>query len=324
MNLNKIFYLLLVTGLVFTSCNESEDLVTADAKTGGLLTTTSNSVNYVVGNPEGPYTIEFYVNHAAKERITAINLYKSFTTTVKYTEEEEGEEVEKDTTFVSNEVLQTTIDVTSNENGYYSTSLAFADLIEGLSVASLDGPEAPLGDNDQEYQIGDKWTFRVETVLESGRKVLQAAPVSVSVSTRYAGKYRAVQAEYYRLGVLTYSASDWPDETVIESVDATTYRVVEYLGAEAFTGNEYYFQIIDGVITYPDKTPSGDDQTGNDQPFITCQSNPVDMVDVHCATSNVVIDDDVTGKDRLVMSFGYYTAGSGPRTFYHVLEKIVD
>lgn len=324
MNLNKIIYLVLSTGLLFSSCNESEDLLTANAKAGGLLDVTSNSLNYVVGNPEGPYSIEFYVNNEGGEKIKAINLYKSFTTTVKYTEMENGEEVQKDSTFISNEVLDRTIEITNGESNYYLASYTFSELIDGLTVASLNGPVGPLSDSDAEYQIGDKWVFRVETVLESGRTVQQAVPISVSVSTRYAGKYRPIAAEYYRLGVLTYSAADWPDETIIESVDATTYRVVEYLGAEAFSGNEYYFQINDGVITYPDKTPSGEDQTGNDQPFITCQSSPADMVDVHCATSNIVVDDDETGKDRLIMSFGYNTPGSGPRTFYQVLEKIVD
>lgn len=322
MNLNKIFYMVLLTGLLFSSCNESEDLLTADAKAGGLLDITSNSLNYVVGNPEGPYLMEFYVNNNGGDKINKINLYKSFITTVKYTEMVEGEEVQKDSTFVSNEILDRTIEIA--ESKYYSTSYTFSELIDGLTVASLNGPAAPLSDSDAEYQIGDKWVFRAETILESGRTVRQAIPVSVSVSTRYAGKYKTIAAEYYRLGVLTYSAADWPAETIIESVDATTYRVVEYLGAEAFSGNEYYFQINDGVITYPDKTPSGEDQTGNDQPFITCQSSPADMVDVHCATSNVVVDDDATGKDRLIMSFGYNTPGSGPRTFYQVLEKIVD
>jgi hypothetical protein len=48
------------------------------------------------------------------------------------------------------------------------------------------------------------------------------------------------------------------------------------------------------------------------------------MLDVHCDESNIVINNDASGKDRLIMSFGYFTPGSGPRTFYQVLEKIVE
>jgi hypothetical protein len=48
------------------------------------------------------------------------------------------------------------------------------------------------------------------------------------------------------------------------------------------------------------------------------------MTNVNCGNSNYVINNDVNGKDRLVMSIGYYTSGSGPREFYQVLEKIVE
>jgi hypothetical protein len=50
------------------------------------------------------------------------------------------------------------------------------------------------------------------------------------------------------------------------------------------------------------------------------------MAPVYCGTSNFVVRDDVEGKDRLVMSFGYYTGSGavGPRVFYQVLEKIVE
>lgn len=41
---------------------------------------------------------------------------------------------------------------------------------------------------------------------------------------------------------------------------------------------------------------------------------------------NYVIRDNIEGKDRLVMSFGYNTTSGavGPRIFYQVLEKIVE
>jgi Na+/H+ antiporter NhaD/arsenite permease-like protein len=99
---------------------------------------------------------------------------------------------------------------------------------------------------------------------------------------------------------------------------------VEYFGA--FNGNEWYFQIDENdIISYPEETPDGDAQAGNGQPLITCQSNPSDFAadGLPCgADANVVVRDDVTGKDRLYMTFGYFTAGSGPRTFWQVMEKI--
>ena len=38
---------------------------------------------------------------------------------------------------------------------------------------------------------------------------------------------------------------------------------------------------------------------------------------------NKAVRDDVLGKDRLYMSYGYIAA-TGPREFYEVLEKVVD
>lgn len=325
---NLFKYLLITTLVVAFSCNESDDIVTANAREGGLLEPTATSLNYVVGQPEGPYTIELFVRQG-KLKTRQINLYKSFVKTEKYTVEENGEEVEKSSTFTSNEVLAKTIDITENTNHFVTTSFTFDDLIEGLEIGSVNDGIAPLPANDGDYNIGDRWVFRIESVIEDGFVARQAAPVNVSVSTRYAGIYKAIAAEYNRNAGGSWDSpadlSGWPDETVIESVDATTYRVVEWLGP--FDGNEFFFQIDPntGKITYPAKKPTGEDQTGNDLPFITCEANGGDMPNdkSHCDNSNYVINDDVNGKDRLVMTFGYMGA-NGPRIFYQVLEKIVD
>lgn len=309
-------YLYITTLAVAFSCNESEDLITANAREGGLLEPASTSVNYVVGQPEGPYSMSFFVRQGDNQT-TQVRLYKSFTTTVKYIEIVEGEEVEKSKTFVSNEVLAETIDISNSGNHHISTSFDFAELKSGLEIASLDAGPAPLPEDDSEYQIGDKWVFRVESVLADGRVVQQSVPINVAVSTRYAGTYKPIAAEYYRIGVLTTALSGWPDEILIESVDATTYRQLEYWGP--FEANEILFEINDGVITY---LP---DQVFNDQPMITCESNPTDFVPaVNCGNTNFVVNDDATGKDRLYMTNGYFTAGSGPRVMYQVLEKIVN
>src|SRR5688572_8410044 len=140
MNFNKIFYIPLILILAFSSCNESEDLITADAETGGLLHVTNNSLNYVVGYPEGPYRVEALVNQG-KVKTQTINVYRSFTRTVPYTiiVIEDDEEVEKDTskTFFSNEVLDQTIDITEGVNHHISFEYTLDELIEGLSISNL-------------------------------------------------------------------------------------------------------------------------------------------------------------------------------------------
>lgn len=290
-----------------TSCiDDDNDELTGGATTGGLLSLNNTAIGYVVGNG-ATYTATGSV-YQGNSQTVKVDIYKSFTSSA--------------TGDTSNETLYESIDIantTVGSSGTFSTSFNYEDLIAGLT---LNG--SPLPASDGELAIGDFWTLRYESTLNNGAVVSNANVTKVSVGTRFAGIYRALDAAYYRIGVLTYTASDWPSELVIESVDATTYRAVEYFGP--FNGNEWYFQIdSNDNITYPDETPSGDAQTGNGQPFITCQSNPNDMTNVPCGSeSNIVIRDDVNGKDRLLMSFGYFTAGSGSREFYQDIEKIVD
>ncbi|OMP30257.1 hypothetical protein BKM32_12810 [Mangrovimonas sp. DI 80] len=292
---------------MMVSCiDDDNDELTGGATTGGLISLNNAAIGYVVGNG-ATYTASGNI-YQGKVKTVNVDIYKSFTSSAS------GNSTE--------EILYDSVAITDTElgtNAPFSTSFTYEDLIEGLT---LDG--SPLPASDSELNIGDYWTLRYESTLDNGEVVAGAAITKVSVGTRFAGLYRCLEAEYYRIGVLTYTASDWPSETTIESVDATTYRVVEYFGA--FNGNEWYFQIDENdKISYPDETPSGDAQTGNGQPLITCESNAGDFGDVPCGSAtNYVERDDVNGEDKLYMTFGYYTSGSGPRTFYQVMEKIVE
>lgn len=303
----KIFLTLILALSFVTSCiDEDNDELTGDAITGGLLTLNNTAIGYVVGNG-ATYTATGSV-YQGSVQTEKVEVYKSFTSSAS------GE--------TSNETLYDTVNITETTlgaNGTFSTSFNYEDLISGLTLGG-----SPLPASDAALNIGDFWTLRYVSTLSNGKVVINSGTTKVSVGTRFAGLYSTIEAEYYRIGVLTYTTADWPAVTVIESVDATTYRVVEYFGA--FNGNEWYFQIDENDnITYPDETPAGDAQTGNGQPLITCVSDPNNMTNVPCGpTTNIVIRDDVNGADQLVMSFGYLTAGSGPREFYQVLEKIVD
>ncbi|MDB2606495.1 hypothetical protein N9Y48_01815 [Zobellia sp.] len=308
--MKRIYYFTLVISALFAlqSCDQDlpENESITFASEGGLVNVTSQAIGYVVGN-DASYTASVNVQQG-DVKTTGIDVYKTFTSTTNGT---------------SNTELFTSLDVPVQEAGAtvpLSFSFTYADLINGLSI---DG--APLSDNDAELNIGDAWTLTYESTTSEGDIVETATQTKVSVGTRFAGSYRTVDALYYRIGVLTSETGDWPDEILIESVDATTYRVVEYFGN--FDGNEWYFQIDENdVISYPDETPDGDAQLGNGQPLITCASSPNNMTNVPCGSdvTNFVERDDVTGADKLYMSFGYLTAGSGPREFYQVLEKIVD
>lgn len=304
----KIFLTLILALSFVTSCiDEDNDELTGNAITGGLLTLNNAAIGYVVGNG-ATYTTTGSV-YQGKVQTEKVDLYISFTNSVT------GE--------TSNEVLYDSVtisDTSIGDNGTFSFSFTYEDLISGLTLAG-----SPLPANDAELTIGDYWTLRYQSTLSSGNVVSNGGITKVSVGTRFAGLYNVIEHVYYRIGVLRDDV-EWPETMLIESVDATTYRVVEYFGA--FNGNEWYFQIDENDnITYPAETPAGDAQTGNGEPFISCTTHPQEMTNVPCGpTTNIVIRDDVNGADQLKMSFGYLTGNTpgNSREFYQVLEKIVE
>jgi hypothetical protein len=305
----KIYLLTLLTIVSFGSCADNDnDELTGDAITGGLLTVNTRSIGYVVGDG-GTYIASGSV-FQGNDQTTSIGIYISFT------DSQTGE--------TSNEKLYETIqlaDTSIGSNVDFSSSFSYENLSSDLSLS-----DGPVSSDDTQLNIGDFFNVRYESTLKTGSVITNSVSTKVSVGTRFAGTYAPLAGAYYRIGVLTYETADWLlycPETLIESVDATTYRVIEYFGV--FGGNEWYFQIdSNDRISYPDNTPSGDAQTGNGAPFITCAANSADLTNIPCGleTNKVIRSDD--GKDILVMSFGYYTAGSGSREFYQELEKIVE
>lgn len=343
----KILALFALSLLMIQSCDKGE--MEVKVKEGGLIEVKNPSMNYVVGN-QGPYTSSLRV-FQGEVKTTGLEIYKTFYSTRPDTLIETV--VEEDTTIydtsiivtklTSNTVLFQTLSFDDSQNTIENYTFTFDQLTADLTIEVEETPAVeteneyviikgysandigqglPAADGD--YTIGDYWEFEYHATTSDGRTVVENKTTKATVATRYAGKYKCLEAEYYRIGVLTYTGADWPSETIIESVDAKTYRVLEYFGA--FNGNEWYFQIVDGKISYPLTKPDGTPQEGNGQPLITCELNQGDMMVNLCGLpgANTVINDDVNGKDQLNMVFGYLTAGSGPREFYQLMEKIVD
>jgi hypothetical protein len=309
--MKRLFYiisLLAIVPLFFIKCDSEDNLTTGDAKEGGLVDVLTPSLNYVVGN-SGTYSFSLRVYQGGM-KTTKAYLYKSF---YSVNDDTAGGDA------WSNEVLQSTLNITTQTNHQVvSPDYSYADLISDLKIHGNNLPSA-----DNLLSIGDAFYFRIVTETSDGRKSEQDTKVKLTVATRFAGKYKTLDAAYYRIGVFYYGPEAWPAELTIESVDAKTYKMVEYLGP--FDGNTLYFQIeADGTITYPAQW-AGADQLLNGQPMITCVDNATDFVpEVHCGASDYIVKDDVGGKDKLIMTIGYYTAGSGPRVFYQELEKIVE
>lgn len=301
----SIIALLAAFALVFTHCEMVYDDNTAGFKEGGLITSSKALLNYVVGDG-GTYSFDMLVHQNPDFKVKEVNIYKSARIA--------------DTSGViqkSNEVLAETVTVDGTVNTTVNSSdYAYADLIKDLTI---DGN--PLPASDGQLSIGDQFVFRIESVMENGDAFQQSFTVQMTVSTRYAGTYICTALQYWRIGV--QSPSYWlGHELVIKSIDAITY---EYdWGSTIGWDGPLYFQVdASGNITYPD-TWNGVAQTLNGQPLTTCVANPGDLSNVPCTGSNVVIKDDVNGEDQLILTYGYYTGGSGPREFHETLVKKVD
>jgi hypothetical protein len=326
----KIIFMLCLFTLGFTSCEEDSDSLTGNENTGGLISVENKLVGYVVGNGQDKeYTVKLSVFQSI-EKVKTVNVYKTF-----YTVQQEVKDgipqVDKDGKPVmvavkSNEVLYKTLTfpMTAQHEEVTFTS-TFNDLREGLTVEYY--TPGPIASSDTETNIGDYWGLRYETITASGKKQqtnLKNNSTKVAVGTRFAGSYKAISAKYYRIGVLTAGTADWPKETIIESVDATTYRVKVYLGN--FPDNEWYFKVdSNDNITYPAFQPDGvTPNIGNAFPIVTCGAGGYSDWDtlVNCGNTNTIVRDDVNGKDVLIMTFGYINPASGLRSFYQELQKI--
>ena len=309
----KLFTFVAAIFVAMVSCEEKGDFLTENKNVGGLISPLNQAITYVIGNGNTfEYKESLNINQSGPLQVTKIYIYKSFVS--KKGTIDEADDV------TSNEVLFRTYDVpTNSQNVNIPFSVNYTQLIAGLTVSGL--PISPL---DTNLFIGDAFTLRYEQLRSDGKTVessrASSAITKLSIGTRLAGKYKAIEAIYYRIGVLTATTSSWPAETVIESVDATNYKIVERFGQfppTATDKNNIKFIVTGNSISYsPSQT------TGNDQPFITCGSSPSSFnAEVNCGTSNKVVLDNVNQKDRLYMTFGYLSP-SGPRVFYQVLEKI--
>ena len=313
----KLYIFMFATIFSIISCEEKyTDVLIEPSDVGGLIVPSKNLIGYTIGNGDTfEYKNTLNVNQSGVLQVTKILVYKKFLDTRGTADDADDRE--------SNEILLRTIDVpTDAQNVFVPLNVTYPQLIQGLTVNG-----APLPANDTNLFIGDSFTLRYEQIRSDGKRVESSrsskAITKIAVGTRLAGLYKTIDAVYYRIGVLTATATSWPAKTIIESVDATNYKIVGNFG---FFGpvaggdpNDIRFIVNGTAVSY-----SPLQLTGNGQPFITCGSSPSNFnPEVNCGTSNKVVLDLVTGKDKIYMTFGYLSP-SGPRVFYQVLEKIVD
>ena len=318
----KILSIIMLSLFTFISCNDDDlDVTNHDGNTseGGLLDVKNTAMNYVVGNT-GPYTATIRVFQGAS-KTTSIRIAKTFYTSklVYNVETEEDDKV----TVVSNTIdnFKTIAISDTNQNSIISYDFTFAELVDGLSTEL-----GTLSSSDGDYIIGDYWELEYYVTTSEGERK-NYTTTQAAVSTRFAGTYNVLKGEYFRLGADNGGGAMWTGEQVsIKSIDAKTYQWAEWGVWSGWADNVLYFQIdpVTLAITYPAEW-DGVAQTLNGEPLTTLAANASELTFVSGFTTTPDIAVQASnGADTLEMVYGYLTAGSGPREFYHLLEKVVD
>lgn len=169
----KVFLLIFtMLGFVFYACNKSEDLVTQDAKTGGLVIPTS-SIPYKLGaTPQVNITLTIPMGPG----IASIEVYNKYYGLADTTE--------------SNVVLMKTIDIASaNASADLDQALTvtYADLTKDLLVEGN-----PLPTDELLLPIGNYWELSYVSVMADGSKIVNNAVTDIAVANIYAGNYHVV------------------------------------------------------------------------------------------------------------------------------------
>lgn len=315
---NIALLFLFVSSSLFVSCEADSDTLTGGAELGGLLSVKKEAITYVIGNGQDKNYDNKITIYQGNEKVQKIDVYKTFTTTKTVN----GEVVE----VTSNSLLLKTLTlpvVAQTEVVAYSTT--YNELVAGLT---LDG--SPVATSDGNLKIGDYFTLKYVSTLNNGKVHENYSKTKMSVGTRLAGTYTVIETAYWRIGVPRPDVT-WAGQTrIIESVDAITYRFLNYAGP--FVGeNTHYFTVdpLTNIVNTPEKY-NGVAQILNLWKLTNCDTaSPYNMPNACGAfpgLQNIVVKDDVNGKDKIYRTYGYYTetGAAGSREIYEVLEKVVD
>lgn len=244
--MKKIIYLALSLVLmvsVFTSCDETfTDLMTADAKTGGMINPTEAFPYKLGSTPSFDITLDIPKGPG----VASVEVYRTYTYKTGAT------------TYASKpEVLDQTITVGSaNATADHSLKLTYnyTKLTTGLSMPA---DETTLG-------IGEWWTLRYVSVMEDGRKVDVSTKSKVSVANFFAGPYELLMKYFHptaggvyptapyggdrksNVNLVPISASEcqdyfgvWTDNLVTIKIAADNTVTITFNRADAVMGDPY-------------------------------------------------------------------------------------
>lgn len=157
--------------LLMSSCLMNDDLMTADAKTGGLVET-SELVQFLPKSNQG---IDIDLKVYQGPAVQTVKVYKQF--------------VHNATNQVSDYILLGNISINGGNQSdtlLITQSFTWSQLIQGISIDGYTLPEDPLN-----ADIGDYFMLKYVSVLDDGREVTSNSQTEVLVANSYAGYYLA-------------------------------------------------------------------------------------------------------------------------------------
>jgi len=161
---------LILTVVIFTSCDKKyTDLMTADAKTGGIVVP-AGSIAYLLGATP---SLNVSLTVPKGPGITSIEVYNQY--------------LRRADTVNSNSVLMKTIDVSSantSADDVADFSISYADLTKDILVGG-----AALPADENLLPIGDTWQLTYISVMADGRRVQNSSITGIDVSNRWAASY---------------------------------------------------------------------------------------------------------------------------------------
>lgn len=302
---------LLIVALIGTSCTKDEALPdygtteTPQGVTNSYMRLLTPVVPFQAGTAN--YSLSFNIVQG-ENVFSRIDVYKTFN------------DAASATGASSDEALFKSYDIGSDLINRMTDQFTYEDLRSGLT---LEGGSLP--ESDVDLAIGAGWVLRFVGVSSSGEVDLPGN-VNIAVLSPFAGLYEAVNTAYYRINIQS-GLTDWSGETrFIGSVDEDTFSYNDAWGPFASPGGFFVFDIDENNVVTVLDDPSQLFFSGNE--MLTCQNDANFFDNVPCDGSNILVPDFATGRHRLFLTYGYYTASGdaneGDREFYEELVKVVN
>ncbi len=161
--------LMAIVAMLFSSCLKDDDLMTADAKTGGLV----ESAPLVQLVPKKSHNVDIELKVYLGPAIQEVKVFKQFF----HNATNEASNVELLGSFsVSGQNLNDTL--------LLSQTFTWEQLKQGLTLDSYTLPDDPLN-----ADVGDYFILNYVSVLDDGREVASNSQTEVLVANSFAGYY---------------------------------------------------------------------------------------------------------------------------------------